>query len=145
MTIDEVAAVLSDVLGRTIRYEPASALGYAATSAARVWWWSRRWCDDPARGPPKGDAEPVTDTVERLLGRPARTVREYITDHAADVVGERLEVSVGRDTVRDPGCYPSVPTRVRSQLTPMARTMSRPKAMSCRKGSTRSMLRTCWR
>ena len=30
----------------------------------------------------KGDAEPVTDTVERLLGRPARTVREYVTDHA---------------------------------------------------------------
>ncbi len=27
-------------------------------------------------------AERVTDTVERLLGRPALTFREWVTDHA---------------------------------------------------------------
>ena len=30
-----------------------------------------------------GDAEPVTDMVERLLGRPATTLRQYVIDHAA--------------------------------------------------------------
>ena len=31
-----------------------------------------------------GGGEPVTDTVERITGRPARTFRQWATDHAAD-------------------------------------------------------------
>lgn len=31
-----------------------------------------------------GRGEPVTDTVERITGRPARTFRQWATDHAAD-------------------------------------------------------------
>ena len=84
MTIDEVAAVLSDVLGRTIRYEPASALGYFRHLRGQGLVVVQAVVQTILHvGLRKGDAEPVTDTVERLLGRPARTVREYLTDYAA--------------------------------------------------------------
>ena len=83
MTIDEVAAVMSDVLGRTIRYEPASALGYFRHLRGQGLVVAQAVVQTILHvGLRKGDAEPVTDTVERLLGRPARTVREYVTDHA---------------------------------------------------------------
>jgi uncharacterized protein YbjT (DUF2867 family) len=79
----EVTDALSAALGRTIRYEPASLLGY-------VRHLSRR-------GLPRGailvqtilhfllrfgQGATVDMTLERLLGRPGRGVREYITDHA---------------------------------------------------------------
>ena len=83
MTIDEVAAVMSDVLGRPIRYELASALGYFRHLRRQGLVVAQAAVQAILHvGLRKGDAEPVTDTVERLLGRPARTVREYVTDHA---------------------------------------------------------------
>ena len=82
-TIDEVAAVMSDVLGRPIRYEPASALGYLRHLRRQGLVVAQAVVQTILHvGLRKGDAEPVTDTVGRLLGRPARTVREYVTDHA---------------------------------------------------------------
>jgi len=83
MAIDEVAAVMSDVLGRTIRYEPASALGYFRHLRSQGLVVVQAVVQTILHvGLRKGDAEPVTDTVERSLGRPGRTVREYVTDHA---------------------------------------------------------------
>lgn len=82
-TIDEVAAVMSEVLGRTITYEPASALGYFRHLRGQGLVLPQATVQTILHvGLRRGDAEPVTDTVERLLGRPARTVREYVTDHA---------------------------------------------------------------
>lgn len=79
----EVTDALSSALGRPIRYEPASVLGYV-----RHLW---------RRGLPPGQIVVQTllhtllrfgrgatedPTLERLLGRPGRSVREYIFDHA---------------------------------------------------------------
>jgi uncharacterized protein YbjT (DUF2867 family) len=79
----EVTAALTEALGRVIRYEPASVLGY-------VRHLSRR-------GLPRGailvqtalhvllrfgQGSAVDPTLQRLLGRPGRSVREYVFDHA---------------------------------------------------------------
>lgn len=78
-----VTAALTAVLGRPIRYEPASVLGYA-------WHLSRQ-------GLPRGAVLVQTvlhvllrfgqgatedPTLERLLGRPGRSLRSYVQDHA---------------------------------------------------------------
>ena len=79
----EVTSVLSAVLGRPIRYEPASVLGYA-------WHLSRR-------GLPRaavlvqtvlhvllrfGQGATEDPTLERLLGRPGRDLKTYVQDYA---------------------------------------------------------------
>jgi len=79
----EVIDALSTALGRTIRYEPASIVGYARHLARR--------------GLPRGAIAVQTilhvllrfgqgakedPTLERLLGRRPRTIREYIEDRA---------------------------------------------------------------
>lgn len=76
-----VAGALSRVAGRTIRYVPASAIGQL---------WRHR-----SRGMPLSQALVITllhlglrrgqvgdPTLRELLGRPARTVGEYVADHA---------------------------------------------------------------
>jgi uncharacterized protein YbjT (DUF2867 family) len=80
---DAVAQLLSARLGRPVRYQPASMFGYAWHNMLR-----RRL---PAAqvavqlvlhvGLRRGAAEPVSDTVERLLGRPAGPLSAYIEDH----------------------------------------------------------------
>lgn len=79
-----VTEALTAALGRTIRYEPASVLGY-------VRHLSRR-------GLPRGailvqtalhvllrfgQGATVDPTLERLLGRPGRAVGEYVREHAS--------------------------------------------------------------
>ena len=79
-----VTDALSATLGRTIRYEPASVLGYVRHLARR--------------GLPAGAIAVQTTlhvllrfgqgagedpTLAQLLGRPGRSIRDYIEDHAA--------------------------------------------------------------
>ncbi|HVV51090.1 MAG TPA: NmrA family NAD(P)-binding protein [Polyangia bacterium] len=78
-----VTAALTEALGRPIRYEPASLLGY-------IRHLSRR-------GEPRGailvqtilhfllrlgQGATVDPTLERLLGRPGRSIREFVFEHA---------------------------------------------------------------
>ncbi|MFN3258717.1 MAG: NAD(P)H-binding protein [Ilumatobacter sp.] len=82
VTFDDVAVMLSNALERTIRYEPASVLGYLR---------HRRRRGDPLVqcvvqtvlhvGLRRGDAEEVTDVLAEVLDRPPRSVREYLADH----------------------------------------------------------------
>jgi uncharacterized protein YbjT (DUF2867 family) len=82
LDFDAVAALLSDVLGRPIRYKPVSVAGYV---------WHLRRADVPwpqalvqtvlHTGLRRGQAEAVDPTVPRLLGRPPRTLAEYVRDH----------------------------------------------------------------
>ncbi|MCB9736093.1 MAG: NmrA family NAD(P)-binding protein [Deltaproteobacteria bacterium] len=80
----EVTDALSRALGRPIRYEPASVLGYMRHLSRR--------------GLPRGAilvqtllhvllrfGQGATEdaTLARLLGRPGRSVREYVAEHAA--------------------------------------------------------------
>lgn len=79
----EVTDALSAALQRPIRYEPASLLGYVRHLARRglprgailvqtVLHFLLRF----------GQGATVDPTLSQLLGRPGRSVREYITEHA---------------------------------------------------------------
>ncbi len=79
----EVTSALSSVLGRPIRYEPASVLGYirhlrrrglplGAVAVQTVLHFLLRF----------GQGATTDPALERLLGRPGRSIRDYIQDHA---------------------------------------------------------------
>lgn len=79
----EVTDALSEALGRPNRYEPASVVGYArhlarrglprgATMVQSVLHFLLRFGQGAGEDP----------TLERSLGRPGRTIRQYIADHA---------------------------------------------------------------
>jgi uncharacterized protein YbjT (DUF2867 family) len=80
LTFTEVAALLTAVLGRSIRYEAASIPGYLKHLR---WRRGMTWMQIAVQtvlhvGLRRGDAARVEPTMERLLGRPARTMKEYI-------------------------------------------------------------------
>ncbi len=80
ITFEQVAVLLSNALKRPIVYEAASIVGYA-------WhlWTKRKMALMQIvvqtilhTGLRRGDAEKVDLTVQQLLGRPARSVQEYL-------------------------------------------------------------------
>jgi hypothetical protein len=74
---------LSEALGRPIRYESAGLPGYLRHLRSRGLVVPQAVVQTILHaGLRRGDAEPVTDELPRLLGRPARSVREYVADHA---------------------------------------------------------------
>ena len=76
------ASCLSDALGRPIRYEPASIVGYVRHLRRRGMPWAQVGVQTILHaGLRFGQAERVDPTLERLLGRRPRTVREYVHDH----------------------------------------------------------------
>jgi len=82
VTFDRVAALLTQALGRTIRYQPASIPGYLWHLCVR-----RRLSAMQAViqtilhvGLRRGDAENVEPTAERILGRRPRDMAAYIAD-----------------------------------------------------------------
>ncbi|MEO8874136.1 MAG: NmrA family NAD(P)-binding protein, partial [Polyangiaceae bacterium] len=78
------AATLSDVLGRAIRYEPASLVGYVLHLRARGMPWAQVGVQTVLHaGLRLGQAEHVDRTLERLLGRRPRSLHEYMRDHRA--------------------------------------------------------------
>lgn len=81
LTFAEVAALLTSALGRTIRYVPASVLGYA-------WHLRRRrdlsWMQIAVQivlhvGLRRGDAEAVDPTVRAVLGRDPTPLEAYLS------------------------------------------------------------------
>lgn len=79
----EITSALTSAVGRPIRYEPASVFGYVrhlsrqglprgAILVQTILHFLLRF----------GQGATVDPTLERILGRPGRSVREYITDHA---------------------------------------------------------------
>ncbi|WP_299518103.1 SDR family oxidoreductase [uncultured Serinicoccus sp.] len=82
VTFDEVAALLSDALGRPIRYEPASALGYARHLRRDGLPLAQTLVQTVLHvGLRRGDAAAVDPTLGRLLGHQPRTVADVIADH----------------------------------------------------------------
>jgi len=78
----QVAGLLTAELGTPIRYEPATIVGYARHLRSRGLPTSAVLVQTVLHaGLRRGDAEEVDPTVERLLGRPARTLERYIADH----------------------------------------------------------------
>jgi uncharacterized protein YbjT (DUF2867 family) len=85
ITFDDAAAVLTKTLGRPIRYEAASILGYALHLRARrrMSWMQIAVQTILHAGLRRGDAEEVEPTVEQLLGRRPRSMTEYVQDAAS--------------------------------------------------------------
>lgn len=84
LTNAELAAILSEVLGRTIRYVdlPPEMLKQGAMSAG-IPPWSAEALTDLQVFYSRGGASEVTPVVAQLLGRPARNFRQFVTDYAA--------------------------------------------------------------
>ncbi|HWS35923.1 MAG TPA: NAD(P)H-binding protein [Actinoplanes sp.] len=81
-SFDEVAALLTGVLGRRIRYQPASVAGYLRHLRRQHSPLVQCLVQTVLHvGLRHGQAEHVDPTLRRLLGRTPRTLTEYIGDH----------------------------------------------------------------
>ena len=82
-TFDEVAQLLSDLLGRSIRYEPASIPGYLChLRRARSLPWAPSVVYTVLHTAIRFGAESRVDpTLQRVLGRAPRTIEDTIRDH----------------------------------------------------------------
>jgi uncharacterized protein YbjT (DUF2867 family) len=87
----DLAAALTETTGRTIRYQPIS------MDAARE-RWSARGADAQTVGAmlaiaayqkAGGPTSRVSDRVEKILGHPPKTVREFVRDHARHFLPEQ--------------------------------------------------------
>ena len=84
ITFTEVARILTEVLGMSIRYETASVLGYVRHLRRRGLSWTQVIVQTILHtGLRKGDAEVVEPTIQQILGRPPTSVREYVGRAAA--------------------------------------------------------------
>lgn len=82
VTFTRVAAILTESLGRPIRYEPATVLGYMRHLRRRGLPVPQVAVQTVLHvGLRRGDARTVDPTVERLLGRPARTIETFIAEN----------------------------------------------------------------
>ncbi|WP_404388655.1 NAD(P)H-binding protein [Humibacillus xanthopallidus] len=84
VTFGDLAGMLTAALGRHIGYEPATVLGYARHLRSRGLPIAQVAVQTVLHvGLRRGDAEHVDPTLSHLLGRPARSIEEYVRDHAA--------------------------------------------------------------
>ncbi len=83
VTFDEVASELSRVLDRPIEYVPAGVVSYARHLRGRGLPLPAVVVQTILHvGLRRGDAEAVDPTLADLLGRPPRSIVDYIVDHA---------------------------------------------------------------
>jgi uncharacterized protein YbjT (DUF2867 family) len=79
----EAARILTEELERPIGYHPASIPGYMHHLHRRGLSWGQTLVQTALHvGIRFGQAANVDPTLQRLLGRPGRTLREYVRDHA---------------------------------------------------------------
>jgi uncharacterized protein YbjT (DUF2867 family) len=100
LSYHDVAAIMSEELGRPIRYREPSMLRFWRTVGPRVTWDTLLFMTGVYWLTRTGKNAPLTDTLPRLLGRPARTMRDFVRDHADRLTGEAAKVAV---KVRTPG------------------------------------------
>lgn len=82
LSFDEVAAILTAELGRPIRYARPGALAYARRLRRGGCPWGQAIVQTIIHlGLRRGDAEAVDPSLARLLGRPPRTLAQYVADH----------------------------------------------------------------
>ena len=84
VTFHDVATILGSAVGRVIGYEPASVLGYAGHLRRQGLPLAQIAVQTVLHtGLRRGDAQTVDPTLESLLGRPGRTLDQYVAEHAA--------------------------------------------------------------
>lgn len=82
VSFEEVAELLSEVLGRRIKYEPASVVSFVRHLHDRGLPLSQVAVQTVLHvGLRYGQAEHVDPTLEQLLGRRGHTVERYVRDH----------------------------------------------------------------
>jgi uncharacterized protein YbjT (DUF2867 family) len=82
VTFHQVADLLTEALGRPVRYEPASITGYLRHLHAQGLPVPQLLVQTVLHvGLRRGDAEAVDPTLGRLLGRPPRDLADCIADH----------------------------------------------------------------
>jgi uncharacterized protein YbjT (DUF2867 family) len=82
VTFGEVAALLTDALGRPIRYEPATIGGYLRHLGSRDLPVAQQVVQTVLHvGLRRDAAAPVDPTLGRLLGRSARDIADHVADH----------------------------------------------------------------
>jgi uncharacterized protein YbjT (DUF2867 family) len=82
-SFSDVAGILSDVLGRRIRYVPASIPGYALHLRRRGLDGGRIAVQTLAHAVLRRARSAVDPTLAELLGWPGHTIHDYVVDHAA--------------------------------------------------------------
>jgi uncharacterized protein YbjT (DUF2867 family) len=84
LSFDQIAAVCSRVVGRPVRYvnltDEQLKAGLLASGQSD---WQATALIELNTYARQGHASVVTDTVQRITGRPARTIEEWFKDHAA--------------------------------------------------------------
>ncbi len=82
VSFSEVATVLSDALGRPIRYVPASVVGYIHHLRKRKLPWAQALVQSVLHvGLRFGQAEKVDPTLEKLLGHPSTPIESMVSAH----------------------------------------------------------------
>jgi uncharacterized protein YbjT (DUF2867 family) len=94
LSYHQVAAIMSDELGRPIRYREPSFLRFWRTVGPRVTWDTLLFMTGVYWLTRSGKNAGLTDTLPRLLGRPARTMREFVRDHRDRFSGEAAKQAV---------------------------------------------------
>jgi uncharacterized protein YbjT (DUF2867 family) len=88
VTYDEIAQTVSHAVGRTVRYvDLTDDQMRAGLLAAGQSAWQATALVELNTYARQGHASVVTDTVERVTGRPARPLEQWIRDHAASFRG----------------------------------------------------------
>lgn len=84
VSFTEAAGLLSEALGRPIRYQPASVPGYAVHLLRRGLPAMQVLVQTVLHvGLRFGQAQDVDPALARLLGHPGRTLRDYVRDHTS--------------------------------------------------------------
>jgi uncharacterized protein YbjT (DUF2867 family) len=84
----QTADIFSDVLGRRISYPNPSLFAFWRRVGPRVSWDTLAFMSIVYSLTRFGKNAPMTDTLPRLLGRPARTMRQFVEDYRDRFTGE---------------------------------------------------------
>lgn len=100
LDLHEVAAIMTDELGRPIHYREPSFWRFWRTVGKRVSWDTLLFMSGVYWLTRRGSNTTRSDTLGRLLGRAPRTMRQFIVDHRDRFTGEAARQWVA---VRTPG------------------------------------------
>ncbi len=90
----QVAAIMSEELGRPIRYREPSIFRFWRTVGPRVTWDTLLFMTGVYILTRRGKNKDITDTLPRLLGRSPRTMRDFVKDYSDKFTGDAARQAV---------------------------------------------------
>ena len=94
LDMHQVAAIMTEELGRPIRYREPSFLRFWRVVGARTTWDTLLFMSGVYWLTRRSSNAPMTDTLGRLLGRRPRTMRDFVRDHRDRFSGEAAKAWV---------------------------------------------------